>query len=143
MVVKKQTKTCLLQIHKSDTAGYTTLGAETYAKLFLTIDKPDAPKMIAQKPLEYIVSTDLTEDISPISKKVQSGLTGGKGDRVKLIIEMLDDEFDAHEYDILCEALHIAISSRSSNKPCCICVAVSYEKGFRDSVILNSTFIPI
>ena len=142
MSEKKQSGVCLVQIHRADTMGYTTLGTEAYVKLFRLINEADSPKVSVQRRLEYTMLSDAVENILPLSKKVKAGLTGTKEGKRTLAIEMLDEDFDADAYDTLCQSLLLAIGNRSANRPWCVCIAVSNETGFRDSVLLEHKLMP-
>ncbi len=142
MSEKKQSGVCLVQIHRADTMGYTTLGTEAYVKLFRHINEADSLKVSVQRRLEYTMLSDAVENILPLSKKVKARLTGTKEGKRTLAIEMLDEDFDADAYDALCQSLLLAIGNRSTNRPWCVCIAVSNETGFRDSVLLEHKFMP-
>lgn len=134
----------ILRIHKADTIGFTTLSADTYSMLFENIDELLASGATLHKSEEFRLVSSSSSNVSALSKKLKNVLSSKKRRKCHaLLLEMLDKEADVDAYDDLSDAIYLALGDDSTTKPWCVCIAVSNEGAFRESVILTRRLAPL
>ncbi len=143
MASKTRQAAYVFQMHKADTVGFTALALDTYATLFRHIDESATSEMTIHKSEEFRILPSSSANVMALSKRLKNVLSSKRKRKYHAILfEMLDKDADVDAYDDLCEALYLAVDDNSTTKPGCICVAVSNQSAFQESVILKRRLIP-
>lgn len=133
----------VLQMHKADTVGFTAVALDIYATLFRHIDESTASEMTIRKSEEFRILPSSSANVMALSKKLKNVLSSKRKRRYHaILLEMLDRDTDVDTYDDVCEALYLALDDTSTTRPWYICIVVSNQSAFQESVILKRRLVP-